>query len=34
MTSVDTLLMHPLMARVAGWEWDCPAGGGFVMGPT
>jgi hypothetical protein len=25
MVSVDTLLMHPHMARVEGWEWDCPA---------
>ena len=23
--SVDTLLMHPHMARVEGWEWDCHA---------
>ena len=25
MVSVDTLLMHPHMARVSGWEWECPA---------
>jgi hypothetical protein len=25
MMSVDTLLMHPHTARVAGWEWECPA---------
>lgn len=25
MVTVDTLLMHPHMARVTGWEWKCPA---------
>jgi hypothetical protein len=24
MVSVDTLLMHPHMARVEGWDWNCP----------